>query len=147
MSIAIKLTGKWEEGLSKEDLTIRLQILCESLFKVAHNLQRAVLGSHTSPFHNELYKRMYNPQVGDLVFEITSGGRDINPIWRLGTLIRRGGEKLCTLEEWLKETKDTEDEDKPIPEQIVYYIRTFDGYEIQWYNAMFVAIDFEMPFP
>ena len=139
------MRGDWDMGLTVGDYKVRLRHLSNLFIQAAQNLRDAVLSGHSTVTQQELYKRMYHPRNGDVVVEITTSRISQEEQWkRIGILEDREDEPLYSQEEWRKLINDGEYSDIDlIPSQPVYYIRTFDGHEIKWVNAMFIAVAFK----
>jgi hypothetical protein len=93
----------------------------------------------------DYFTRMSNPEVGDLVMEITNFGA--KPIDRIGRLISADQEPPPYLDE---ATYDEEEWEGPWPPYLekVWRIKTLDGREFYWTNARFIVIpedDFKLP--
>jgi len=94
------------------------------------NLWGAVL-AHPAQKYREMYARMEDLRAGDLVVEISgicrTPDRDA-----VGHFVRSARESM-DIAEWV------EADDGPMPQEMVYYIRTLDGREVRWVNARFIV--------
>jgi hypothetical protein len=115
----------------------------ERLLEVsAYRLYLSCLGN-TAPDARVLYGRMINPQVGDVVMEISTIHHDgQRPRYesrtgdRIGTLMRIESEPMHTPEQWAEGGYG----DEPIPTERAWYLRLLDGREYRWVNASFIAL-------
>lgn len=81
-----------------------------------------------------LFERLTNPQIGDMVLEITTIGY-VPPYGnRLGRLVRQEDEPVYS-----PEGEGVTEEDLLITEKITY-IQTMDGREFRWRNADFIVV-------
>lgn len=79
----------------------------------------------------------FDAVVGRTVFEwamFRMGGRILDCI---GVLERMEREPICTPEQW---AADGEDQNEPIPTEMAWHIRTLDGREVRWTNALFILV-------
>lgn len=108
-----------------DDLTNKaLELLAISVYVAWHN----TLCGNQSQDQNEYYKRLGNPQIGDLVLEITTMHR-VAAMDRIGYL-----EAI--------EFRDAPgwDDESPAPKEKYWRIRKLDGELFEWSNSRFIVI-------
>jgi hypothetical protein len=116
--------------------------LVELLEKTAYNLYLAALLNPCDEAHTSLFRRMKDPQPGDVVVEWSTLGFKRGDGTRCGVLLRKERGPTHTLEDW----KAMGGGDEEIPTQLVWVIRLDfdDGREFRWSNAAFIAIPTEV---
>ena len=120
-----------------EDLVLRM------LGIAGYELYRAHLVGNNCNSNQKRLNRMQEPRPGDLVLETSSTpswilrrqSKDgwISPENAIGFFVRKGREAIPGIE-W------DEEEDGPLPTEVVWYIEAFDGRLLRWTNANFVTI-------
>ncbi len=97
----------------------------------------------------DLYERMKDIRIGDIVVEITTilmsvAGKHHRPaLDAVGHLVKITQEKIVFSDPdfvW-----NEEEEGKPHPTETCTYIRTLDGREFKWTNASFISVQTEYP--
>jgi len=93
--------------------------------------------SAPSPNGRNLLSVLSNPQVGDLVMEISTIYSPERDNIRVGRLLRVEAKPLYTDQEWQEQGEVTE----PIPTEKAYVIESLlDEQEITWTNANFIKV-------
>lgn len=128
---AIRALMTKEQG----EMMTELEKAARALRGVTHNLWLAVLCGNPNGQQLAIYKRMQNPQVGDLVSGMTTTFLGPNSGLRgVGYLEEMTIEPFPMEEPW-----DEELEGKPAPTEQVWYIRTFEGERLRWTNEQFLV--------
>lgn len=103
---------------------------------LAYNLYLACLVGDPAPKVKRLFGRMTEPQIGDLVVEVSTVHRTVRGAGAMGKLVRVVEEPVCEASEW--------EGDEPIPTERVWFVELPDGTESKWINASFIAIPTEI---
>ena len=100
--------------------------------------QNCLVGN-AAPAVRDYFQRVTSPRPGDMVLEISN--RSAPPIDRIGRLISVGMENPPP-EVLSEEDYDEEEWGRPYPpyQEEAWRIRTLDGRECRWTNAMFIVI-------
>ena len=115
----------------------------EMMIAMGRHLWSMTLCAHQAPDGKEMFRRMNNPRVGDLVME---NGR-IDPIWGLGILLAHRDEWACSdkdWEQWQADEPQAYDGERPIERRVYYIQYGSDAIDIcRWANASFIALPTE----
>jgi hypothetical protein len=107
----------------------------------------SISGQHGAA--RELYDRMKDVRVGDMVIEITTilmsvAGKHYRPaLDAVGHLVKITREKIVFSDPdfvW-----NEEEEGQPHPTEKCTYVKTLDGREFRWTNASFISVQTEYP--
>jgi len=108
---------------------IDINSLLEVLASTAYISYTNCLFGSCPEFLHKYYERISNPEIGDLVLEISSVKR-VPAINRIGELISIKPEPY----------PDWEDEDEPAPERNIWTIKCLDKNIFRWENCSFISI-------
>lgn len=135
-------------GVDREDWLLDLDERAiphrDALATMAFHLQRASMVGNPAPVVSEIWDRISEPKVGDLVAEVTYWfpSRDEDHRARsLGILIERRAEWACSDEQWEQWQAEDPDGERPIERDAWYIQYGSKAADIcRWTNCMFVAI-------
>jgi hypothetical protein len=110
--------------MQKPDINNLLKLVAAAAYAAYSN----TLCGNPSPNQEAYYKRMSNPEVGDLVLEISRlrGPKVIDSIGRLISITNE------PFPDW--------EDDEPVPKRDVWTIKTLDDREFRWENCNFIVI-------
>lgn len=114
-----------------------LKLLEANAYRVYQTALSGALGSG----QDSLWKKISNPEVGDLVLETTTLWSANSDGKRLGRLMSIAREEYPISED---DRKQYLDRGESTPHEKVYYLELLDGREMRWTNASFIKV-FETP--
>jgi len=125
-----------EETVDERD-PIPLKAIASTLRRTIHNAWFASLSpsGNRSPLAEVYNKRATNPQIGDMVAEISTISYRERDLKGVGILVDIADEPIdCGDYDW-----DEEVEGRPRPTERVFYIKALDGSLHRWLDAEIIA--------
>lgn len=147
MSILTSLKQPHEDvhPMTIPELQFHLIKYSRPLVTMANHLYAACLVGNKAPVVQRMYDRITNPQIGDLVTELTTRHRrNYDQLRATGYLIEKREEWCTTDEEWEKDKeeweKEYEEDSLTRGTDIAWYIQYGIDSICRWTNCSFIVI-------